>query len=108
LDLCSQSNACERRFDNNDYKFTTSSGFSGPGDWEEHLKNTFDTLYEEGAEGMPKMMSIGLHGRLAGRPGRFAALKNFVEYAEKHENVWFATRTEIAEQFAKVHPYKKV
>ncbi|OAA59182.1 Glycoside hydrolase/deacetylase, beta/alpha-barrel [Niveomyces insectorum RCEF 264] len=94
-------------FDNNDYKFTVPSGFNAPGGWLEHLKNTFDTLYQEGIEGMPKMMTVGLHCRLAGRPGRFAALKSFVEYVQQHEGVWITTRTNIAEAFSKEYPYKK-
>jgi peptidoglycan/xylan/chitin deacetylase (PgdA/CDA1 family) len=95
------------RFDCNDWKFCNPAGFSGPQDWEIHLKNAFDTLYAEGCEGMPKMMTIGLHCRQAGKPGRFPPLKNFVEYIEKHEGVWVATRSEIAEHFKSEFPYKK-
>ncbi|KAK3113895.1 hypothetical protein LTR53_008342 [Teratosphaeriaceae sp. CCFEE 6253] len=71
-----------------------------------HLKNAFDVLYAEGEEGMPKMMTIGLHNRIIGRPGRFKALQDFVEYISTKEGVWVATRTEIAECFREQFPYK--
>lgn len=64
-------------------------------------------LYEEGEEGSPKMMTIGLHNRIIGRPGRFKALQDFVEYISKKEGVWVATRTEIASAFAEQFPYQK-
>lgn len=64
--------------DCNDFKFAVNSGFGGPSDFFEHCKNAFDVLYDEGEEGSPKMMSVGLHCRLAGKPGRFAALRQFV------------------------------
>lgn len=64
-------------------------------------------LYEEGEEGQPKMMTVGLHCRIIGRPGRFKALQDFVEYISKKEGVWVATRTEIAEAFKAQFPYEK-
>lgn len=64
-------------------------------------------LYEEGEEGQPKMMTIGLHCRIIGRPGRFGALRKFAEYISQKDGVWVATRSEIAEEFKKSHPYKK-
>jgi peptidoglycan/xylan/chitin deacetylase (PgdA/CDA1 family) len=94
-------------FDCNDYKFHLDSGFSSPMDFYDQCKNTFDILYEEGEEGTPKMMSIGLHCRVMGKPGRLAALKKFVEYVAAKEDVWVATRTQIAEHFREKFPYKK-
>lgn len=97
-------------YDCNDFKFTTpSSGFRDPNGFLTHVKNAFDVLYEEGSdEGQgPKMMTIGLHCRIIGRPGRLAALRDFVDYISKKEGVWVATRTEIAETFKEQFPYKK-
>jgi peptidoglycan/xylan/chitin deacetylase (PgdA/CDA1 family) len=95
-------------YDCNDFKFhTANSGFRDSGAFFTHLKNAFDVLYEEGAQGEPKMMTIGLHCRIIGRPGRFKALRDFVEYIEKKDDVWVATRTEIAQSFRKQFPYKK-
>ncbi|KAL4894072.1 hypothetical protein BDV59DRAFT_192803 [Aspergillus ambiguus] len=95
-------------YDCNDFKFhVPGSGFRDPNGFLAHLKNSFDVLYEEGEQGMPKMMTIGLHCRIIGRPGRFAALKEFVEYIAAKEGVWVATRTEIAEAFKKNYPYRK-
>lgn len=71
------------------------------------MKNAFDVLYEEGGEGNPKMMTIGLHNRVVGRPGRFKALQDFCEYISKKEGVWVATRTQIAESFREQFPYHK-
>lgn len=95
-------------YDCNDFKFhITGSGFRDPNGFYTHLKNAFDVLYEEGQEGQPKMMTIGLHCRIIGRPGRFAALRDFVDYIAQKEGVWVATRTEIAEAFKAKYPYKK-
>lgn len=95
-------------YDCNDFKFhVVGSGFRDPTGFYDHIKGAFDVLYEEGEKGMPKMMTIGLHCRIIGRPGRFAALKKFVEEIGKKEGVWVATRTEIAEAFKKEYPYKK-
>lgn len=95
-------------YDCNDFKFhTANSGFRDPAAFFTHLKNAFDVLYEEGQAGEPKMMTVGLHCRIIGRPGRFKALRDFVEYIEKKEGVWVATRTEIAEAFREQFPYKK-
>ena len=94
-------------YDCNDFKFhVVGSGFADPDGFFSHMKNAFDVLYEEGEEGMPKMMTVGLHCRIAGRPGRFGALKQFVEYISKKEGVWVATRSEIADAFKKNNPYK--
>lgn len=95
-------------YDCNDFKFhVPGSGFRDPNGFLTHIKNAFDVLYEEGEDGAPKMMTIGLHCRIIGRPGRFAALKEFVDYISKKEGVWVATRTEIAETFKEQYPYKK-
>ena len=95
-------------YDCNDFKFhVAGSGFRDPNGFLTHIRNAFDVLYEEGEEGQPKMMTIGLHCRIIGRPGRFAALKEFVDYISKKEGVWVATRTEIAEAFKEQYPYRK-
>lgn len=86
--------------DANDMRFATPQGFNSGDQFYTYLKDSFDTLYEEGG----KMFSIGLHCRLIGRPGRVAALKRFIEYAQSHANVWFPRRIEIAEHWAKHHP----
>jgi peptidoglycan/xylan/chitin deacetylase (PgdA/CDA1 family) len=93
--------------DCNDYKFNVATGFGAPMDFYDHVKGAFDVLYEEGIEGMPKMMTIGLHCRCIGKPARFAALKKFVEYIAAKEGVWVATRTQIAEHFRERFPYQK-
>ena len=94
-------------YDCNDFKFHTPTGFGGPGDFYQHLKNAFDTLYEEGVEdGLPKMMTVGLHCRIIGKPGRFAELKRFCEYVASREEVWVATREEIAQHWRAMRPYQ--
>ncbi|OIW33469.1 glycoside hydrolase/deacetylase [Coniochaeta ligniaria NRRL 30616] len=94
-------------YDNNDFKFHVTTGFSDPEGFLTHIRNAFDVLYEEGEEGAPKMMTVGLHCRIIGRPGRFKALQEFVDYISKKEGVWVATRTEIAEAFKAQYPYRK-
>ncbi|MEM8786817.1 MAG: allantoinase PuuE [Pseudomonadota bacterium] len=90
--------------DCNDMRFAIQAGFTTGEDFETMLRDAFDTLYEEGVGGAPKMLSIGLHCRLIGRPSRAAALKRALEYIQSHEGVWFATRLEIAEHWAAEHP----
>jgi putative urate catabolism protein len=90
--------------DANDMRFATAQGFNTGEQFFTYLKDSFDTLYAEGARGQPKMMSVGMHCRLLGRPGRFAGLKRFVEYAQSHKDVWFARRLDIARHWTKVHP----
>ncbi len=90
--------------DANDMRFATPQGFNSGDQFEAYLRDSFDCLYAEGAAGAPKMMSVGLHCRLAGRPGRVMALKRFLEYAQAHEDVWFATRLQIAQHWAREHP----
>ncbi|VAW21248.1 Uricase (urate oxidase) [hydrothermal vent metagenome] len=91
--------------DNNDMRFATPQGFNSGDQFFAYLRDGFDVLYAEGKAGSPKMMSIGLHCRLAGRPGRLAALKKFIEYVQNHENVWIAKRIDIARHWAENHPY---
>ena len=86
--------------DCNDMRFAIPAGFTSGGQFEEYVRDSFDTLYAEGG----RMLSIGLHCRLIGRPGRAAALKRVLDYMAGHEGVWFATRAQIAEHWAKVHP----
>ena len=90
--------------DCNDMRFAIQAGFTNGNQFERHLKDSFDYLYEEGEAGQPKMLSIGLHCRLIGRPGRAAALRRAIEHFQSHEGVWFATRLEIAEHWAQENP----
>ncbi|WP_075292434.1 allantoinase PuuE [Pararhizobium arenae] len=90
--------------DTNDMRFATAQGFNSGQQFFDYLKDTFDLLYAEGAAGQPKMMNIGLHCRLAGRPGRAMALARFLDYVRSHDQVWLARRIEIAEHWAKTHP----
>ena len=87
----------------NDMRFATPQGFNSGDQFFCYLKDAFDTLYEEGKEGSPKMMSIGLHCRLVGRPGRAAALKRFIEYVLSHEKVWVPRRIDIANHWYEHH-----
>lgn len=91
--------------DANDMRFATPQGFNAGDQFFAYLKDSFDTLHAEGKAGSPKMMSIGLHCRLIGRPGRAAALARFIDYIQSHENVWIARRIDIAEHWLKTHPY---
>ncbi len=90
--------------DANDMRFATPQGFNSGDQFETYLRDSFDCLHAEGVAGAPKMLSIGLHCRLVGRPGRAAALKRVLDYMAGHEGVWFATRLEIARHWAEVHP----
>jgi OHCU decarboxylase len=92
--------------DANDMRFATPQGFNSGDQFFSYLKDAFDTLYAEGKAGQAKMMSIGLHNRLIGRPGRAAALKRFIDYARSHERVWFPRRIDIARHWREYHPYK--
>ncbi|PCI63426.1 MAG: allantoinase PuuE [Kordiimonadales bacterium] len=92
--------------DCNDMRFASPQGFNAGDQFFNYLKDAFDALYEEGAES-PKMMSIGLHCRLIGRPGRIKALERFFDYAKSHEAVWFTRRVDIARHWAKEHPYSE-
>ncbi|MES0813097.1 allantoinase PuuE [Roseibium sp. SCPC15] len=91
----------------NDMRFSVSPGWSDGDDFFNYLKNAFDVLYAEGQFDTPKMMSIGLHCRLIGRPGKIAALQKFIEYIQAREGVWCPRRIEIAEHWAANHPPQK-
>ena len=85
--------------DANDMRFATPQGFNTGDDFFHYLRDSFDALYAEGAT-TPRMMSIGLHCRLIGRPGRIGALARFVEHVQAHDRVWLARRIDIARAFA--------
>jgi len=87
----------------NDMKFAVPPGFSAGDGWLQSMKDAFDCLYAEGAR-QPKMMSIGIHCRLAGRPSRAMTLARFLDYVASKPKVWVATRRQIAEHWTKVHP----
>ena len=91
--------------DNNDMRFATAQGFNSGDQFFAYLRDAFDMLYAEGAEA-PKMMSVGLHCRLAGRPGRAAALARFLDYVRSHDRVWLPRRIDIARHWHKHHPPK--
>jgi len=84
--------------DNNDMRFATNQGFNTGDHFFTYLKDSFDTLYEEGKIN-PKMMSVGLHCRLIGKPGRIQSLKRFLDYILKHEDVWICKRIDIAKHW---------
>lgn len=90
--------------DCNDMRFALPQGFSHGDEFFEYLRDTFDVLYAEGAEA-PKMMSIGMHCRLLGRPGRMRALQRFLDHVEKHDRVWIARRVDIARHWRATHPF---
>ena len=89
--------------DANDMRFATSQGFNSGDQFYTYLKDSFDMLYAEGASA-PKMMSVGLHCRLVGRPGRATALARFLDYVQQHENVWLTRRIDIARHWREQHP----
>jgi len=91
--------------DNNDMKFGGIQGFNTGEDFYTYLRDAFDVLYAEGATA-PKMMSVGLHMRLAGRPGRAAGLARFLDHVIKHEGVWICRRVDIARHWMATHPYR--
>ncbi len=86
--------------DNNDMRFVTNQGFNNGEQFFQYLKDSFDCLYKEG-EFFPKMMSIGLHCRLIGRPGRIESLKRFLDYVQKFDDIWICKRDEIADHWYK-------
>ena len=89
--------------DANDMRFATPQGFNSGEQFLGYLRDAFDTLYEEGAR-TPRMMSVGLHCRLAGRPGRIRAVEQFIDHALGHEGVWFCRRIDIARHWCTHHP----
>jgi len=93
--------------DSNDMRFATAQGFNSGTQFFDYLKDSFDTLYREGdPSGLdaPKMLSVGLHARLSGRPGRIAALERFLDYVGGHERVWICRRIDIARHWIAAHP----
>ena len=91
--------------DANDMRFATNQGFNSGDQFFAYLRDSFDVLYAEG-ETAPKMMSVGLHCRLVGRPGRAAALARFLDYVQSHDAVWVATRADIARHWRERFPYE--
>jgi peptidoglycan/xylan/chitin deacetylase (PgdA/CDA1 family) len=89
--------------DANDMRFATPQGFNSGEQFYQYLKDSFDVLYSEG-ETSPKMMSVGLHCRLAGRPGRAAAVARFLDYVQKFDQVWLCRRIEIAQHWINEFP----
>jgi putative urate catabolism protein len=90
--------------DANDMRFATAQGFNSGDQFFAYLKDSFDMLYEEGRAGAPKMMSVGLHCRLVGRPGRAAALARFLDYVQAKSGVWLCRRVDIARHWQATHP----
>ena len=93
-------------FDCNDMRFGMAQGFNTGEQFHAYLKDSFDTLYEEGRK-TPRMMSVGLHCRVVGRPGRCAALERFLKYVSRKPKVWCARRIDIARHWLKKHPFKR-
>jgi allantoinase len=89
--------------DNNDMRFATNQGFNTGDHFYNYLKDSFDALYEEGKTS-PKMMSVGLHCRLIGRPGRIQSLKKFLDYVLKFNDIWICKRIDIAKHWIKNYP----
>jgi len=88
--------------DNNDMRFATNQGFNSGDQFYTYLKDSFDALYNESKP--PKMMSVGLHCRIIGRPGRIQSLKRFLDYVAKHKDVWICRRIDIANHWIKNYP----
>ena len=91
----------------NDMRFATAPGYITGEQFFTYLKDAFDVLYAEGQEGAPKMMSVGLHCRLIGRPGKLAGLKRFIDYIAGFEGVWTPRRIDIARHWAETHPPRR-
>jgi allantoinase len=95
--------------DTNDMRFSLPQGFSQADDFFTYLRDAFDTLYAEGDPAgldRPKMMSIGMHCRLLGRPGRFAGLQRFLDHVQRHDRVWICRRIDIARHWKQAHPFR--
>jgi allantoinase len=95
--------------DSNDMRFATAQGFNSGTQFFDYLKDSFDILYREGDPAgldSPKMLSIGLHARLCGRPGRIGALRRFLDYVGTHERVWICRRIDIARHWIATHPFE--
>jgi allantoinase len=91
------------QLDDNDMKMWTDPAYT-PANWLDYARRCFDQLLREGREGNPRMMSLGLHLRIIGRPGRIWAFEEFLKYVRAHDDVWVATRHEIAQALAAVEP----
>jgi putative urate catabolism protein len=94
--------------DSNDMRFATAQGFNSGGQFYAYLRDAFNVLYAEGDPAgldAPKMLSVGLHCRIAGRPGRLAALARFLDYVRTHDAVWIARRIDIARHWIAAHPH---
>ena len=92
----------------NDMRVATAPGYITGEQFFTYLKDSFDTLYAEGQDGRARMFSIGLHNRLIGRPGKFAGLKRFLDYAQGFEGVWFPRRIDIADHWRATHPHHRI
>ncbi|HQV17198.1 allantoinase PuuE [Gordonia sp. (in: high G+C Gram-positive bacteria)] len=90
--------------DTNDMRFSSPGGFPSGEQFFAHLRDAFDVLYREGQEGAPKMLSVGLHCRLVGRPARLASLERFLDHVQSHDDVWITRRIDIADHWRSVHP----
>jgi putative urate catabolism protein len=90
--------------DTNDMRLVSAGGFATGAQWESHCRDAFDVLWREGVEGSPKMLSIGLHGRIIGRPARTAALERLLDHITGHDGVWVARRIDIARHWIATHP----
>jgi putative urate catabolism protein len=90
--------------DTNDMRFATPQGFNSGDQFFSYLRDAFDVLYREGLDGAPKMLSVGLHCRIVGRPARLAALERFLDHVTSHEGVWVARRVDIARHWIAHHP----
>ena len=96
--------------DSNDMRFATPQGFNTGEQFYQYLKDSFDVLYAEGdpeGQDRPKMLSVGMHCRLLGRPGRFRALQRFLDHVQSHEQVWICRRIDVAEHWIATHPYEE-
>jgi peptidoglycan/xylan/chitin deacetylase (PgdA/CDA1 family) len=94
--------------DSNDMRFSSPQGFAQGDDFFTYLKDSFDVLYAEGdPQGLdrPRMLSIGMHCRLLGRPGRMKALQKFLDHVQRFDRVWICRRLDIARHWKQVHPY---
>jgi allantoinase len=91
--------------DTNDMRFSLPQGFSQADDFFVYLRDSFDALYEEG-DSAPRMMSVGMHCRLLGRPGRIVALQRFLDHVQQHDRVWICRRIDIARHWKQVHPFE--
>ena len=90
--------------DCNDMRFASPQGFNSATQFTDYLRDSFDVLYAEG-ERTPRMLSIGMHGRILGRPGRFIALQRFLDHIAKHERVWVCRRIDVARHWQQRHPF---